>query len=80
MPRVGVTDTSRMDVTAAISNLQSSQLASEVSTEVARKSLDAAKQQGAAVISLLEAAKVVADNASPSVDASVRGATFDVVV
>lgn len=72
-------DTTVVDLTAAISNLQSAQLASDVSTAVARKSLDAAKQQGAAVISLLEAAKEVSAKAAPAVDASVRGASVDVI-
>ncbi len=79
MFRRGVTDTIGMELTAAAaSNIQAAKLASEVSTAVARKSLDAAKQQGAAVISLLEAAKEV--SAKAGIDASVRGATFDVVV
>ena len=60
-----------MDVAAA-STIQQAELAGQISTAIARKSLDAAEQQGAAVLSLLEAAAELAD-------ASVTGSTIDVI-
>lgn len=56
-----------MDIAAAATAMSQSQLQSQVSTAVARKSLDAQQQQGQAALELLEAAANVQDatNASP---------------
>ena len=52
-----------------IPDLTSVDLASQVSVKVARKALDAQKQQGEAAIQLLQAAaKVQADSASGGLD------------
>lgn len=55
-------DTSMSDF-AAISSFQQSQVMTEVAYAVARKSLDHAKEQGDAAISLLESAAEVQQNA-----------------
>ncbi len=48
-----------MDIAAATS-LSSMSLASDIGTRVARKTLDAAKQQGEAAVDMIKAASIVA--------------------
>ena len=61
---------------AAVSGFQQAQLASQVSTAVARKSLDAAKAQGEAAISMIQAAAEVQQHALAKVPG--KGACIDV--
>ena len=55
-----------MDIAATASALSQSQLQSQVSTAVARKSLDAQQQQGQAALQLLEAAADIQANTNAS--------------
>lgn len=49
-------DACLMDLTAAISSLQQAQTAEKIQTSVARKVMDSQRQQGDAVLQLLQAA------------------------
>lgn len=61
---------------AAVSAFQQGQLAQQVSVAVAKKSLDAAKAQGQAAISLLQAAVEVQQKTLPTEPG--KGARVDV--
>ena len=63
---------------SSASALSQAQLAQEVSTRVAVKSLDAAKAQGEAAISLLQAAAAVQDQAFANLEPH-KGQHIDVM-
>lgn len=54
--RVAASRTRRMDLINTISGLQQTQTAQAIQVSVAKKALDAQRQQGAAAIQLIEAA------------------------
>lgn len=54
-----------MDIAALATSIKQIETANSISVAVARKTLDAQKQQGEAAIALLEAAKQTVPGASP---------------
>jgi hypothetical protein len=54
-----------MDIAALATSIKQIETANSISVAVARKTLDAQKQQGDAAIALLEAAKQTAPGANP---------------
>ena|GEM_PF-1326576 len=71
--RAGYADYTGMDLTAAISNLQQSKIIGQVQIAVAKKVMDAQKQNGAAALELLDAAQNGVSKAGDSLVAAATG-------
>jgi len=62
-----------MDLTAAISGIQTAKIAGEINIAVAKKVMDTQKQSGAAVLQLLESATQGVATAGDSLVAAATG-------
>lgn len=67
-----------MDIAALATSIKQIETSNSISVAVARKTLDAQKQQGDAAIALLEAAKQTAPGSSGGASPDGVGGTIDV--
>jgi hypothetical protein len=65
-----IADAPSMDIAGIATSLSQAQLQSDVGTAVAKKTMDVQKQQGAAIVQMLDAAQ---DVAKSSTNAGVNG-------
>lgn len=74
----GLVDTGRMDIPALATGLSEARLKSDVGYAVARKALNAAEQQGAAMVALIEKAGQVGKGDALAARATGKGGQIDV--